>query len=212
MEKKLFEELLDELKMQVNFSIISINLLNKQFEEMEVTNQTEEHHINTTYTFWYAIQNYVVSLANVSKILYGVKGKTPYTVWEKRKNERMILRKQLKLSEDNSFRNRYMRNLLEHIDENIEKFVSSKPKFIFNKIISPSVGGIHIGNQSIYDESYYNLRSYLTDINEFWLFDRKINLESTFEEILLLRDSIINLENKLRVGELNDIFSESESI
>lgn len=212
MEKKLFEELLDELKMQVNFSIISINLLNEQFEKMNDSNADQEQSINTSYKFWYSIQNYVVSLANISKILYGVKGKTANHVWLNRKNERKILRQQLKLSDNNSFRNRDMRNLLEHIDENIEKFVSSKPKFVVNKIISPSVGGIHIGDKSIYDEGYYNLRSYLTDLNEFWLFDKKFNLENTFKEVLFLKDSVIALENKLRVGELNDIFGKGDSI
>ncbi|MFS7423728.1 hypothetical protein AB6878_12805 [Carnobacterium maltaromaticum] len=206
MKKMLFEQLLSELKLQNNFAIISINLLKEQFIKEKEKEFDFEVNANITYTIWYSIQNYIVSLSNISKIMYGVKGKTPIDKWEKRKKERRFLREKLKLSENSELRNRTMRNLLEHIDENIEQFVMTNPKIIINRFIGPSEGSIQVGDDSLYNENFYNLRGFLTNKGELWLFNQKFNIESTFEEVIQLRDSIINLEKKLEAGELNDIF------
>lgn len=124
--------------------------------------------INVNYTFWFALQNYIVSIGNISKLLYGVRGSSSVEVWQLRKKQRNFFRNQLNIKNNTTFRNRQMRNLLEHIDENIEQFVLSNLEIVVDRMIGPRKNSITIENENFYNNDFYNLRIFLTDINEFW--------------------------------------------
>lgn len=205
MNKSLFERMLSELKLQTNFAIISINLMNEQFDKMS-DNSASGVDISASYTFWYALQNYVVSLGNISKLLYGVKGTSSDEVWNLRKKQRNFFRNRLNIKNNTTLKNRQMRNLLEHIDENIERFVLSDPEIVVDRMIGPQNNSIMIENKNFYNNDFYNLRSFLTDINEFWLFNSKFSITETFSEILDLRDTIITTEKTLREGGYDALF------
>lgn len=205
MNKSLFERMLSELKLQTNFAIISINLMNEQFDKMS-DNSGLGVDISASYTFWYALQNYVVSLGNISKLLYGVKGTSSVEVWNLRKKQRIFFRNRLNIKNNTTLKNRQMRNLLEHIDENIEQFVLSDPDIVVDRMIGSQKKSIMIENKNFYNNDFYNLRSFLTDINEFWLFNSKFSITETFPEILDLRDTIITTEKTLREGGYDALF------
>lgn len=205
MNKSLFERMLSELKLQTNFAIISINLMNEQFDKMS-DNSGLGIDISASYTFWYALQNYVVSLGNISKLLYGVKGTSSVEVWNLRKKQRIFFRNRLNIKNNTTLKNRQMRNSLEHIDENIEQFVLSDPDIVVDRMIGPQKNSIMIENKNFYNNDFYNLRSFLTDINEFWLFNSKFSITETFPEILDLRDTIITTEKTLREGGYDALF------
>lgn len=209
MQKELFEQLLNELKIQTNFSIISVNLLNEEFSKLGHYKPDSEADTNSKYMFWYSIQNYVVSLANISKLLFGVKGFSSKEEWLKRKKERKLFREILNISNSTILKNKEMRNLLEHIDENIEKFILKEPNIVVDRNIGPS-NMVMIGDKALFDEDYYNLRNYLTDKQEFWLFNKNFSIIETFPEILSLRDTIISTEDKLRKGDYNTIFYQND--
>ena len=205
MKRKLFEQLLNELKLQTNFSIISVKLLNEHFSKFGQNKPGTEEDINSKYMFWYSIQNYVVSLANISKLLFGVKGYASKEEWDKRKEERRQFREILNISESTLLKNKEMRNLLEHIDENVEKFSLETSTYVVDRNIGTS-NMIMLHDNNFFDKNYYNLRNYLTDKQEFWLFNKKFSITETFPEILDLRDTIITTEKTLKEGGYDALF------
>jgi len=68
---------------------------------------------------WYGVQNAVLAVANISKILWGPQAKDG--TWPKEK-ERTPLRVFLGVSEPSDLKSKDMRNHLEHFDERIDKW------------------------------------------------------------------------------------------
>ena len=68
MENKGFDLLKDELKLQTNFAIFSINNFNKSLQELNILDSDADYQ-ELKIKFWYYLQNYIVSLGNVSKLL-----------------------------------------------------------------------------------------------------------------------------------------------
>jgi hypothetical protein len=64
--------------------------------------------------FWRELQNFIVSTANVSKLLWGQGGKFA--------KERKPLRDSIKVKDSSSLRPTTMRNHFEHIDERLDKW------------------------------------------------------------------------------------------
>ena len=67
-ENKGFDLLKDELKLQTNFAIFSINNFNKSLQELNILDSDADYQ-ELKIKFWYYLQNYIVSLGNVSKLL-----------------------------------------------------------------------------------------------------------------------------------------------
>lgn len=209
MKKQRFQFLLDETKLQTNFAIISINHFNVSYGNMNSLEWLSEEQRNATYEFWYFLQNYVVSLGNISKILFG--SFNPKDTPEKRmirNKERRILRETIGIPDNIILRDKKMRNLLEHIDENIEKFTDSPPNIISNRGIIPSYA-FNVNGENLFEHDINNLRNYLTDKNELILFGKKINISNSFSEVINLRDLVVIAEKKFERGELDDLFSDS---
>ncbi len=65
-------------------------------------------------SFWFELQNFVVSAANVSKLLWGQGGKLA--------KKRKALRESIKVKDSSALRSTTMRNHFEHIDERLDKW------------------------------------------------------------------------------------------
>lgn len=206
MSKDRFTYLVDELKLQINFAVISINHFNQITQELNNLNYDQAERRVLTYEFWYYLQNYIVSLANISKILYSVyNNRDSRQVNASRKKERAFLRRTLNIPDKTTLENKDMRNILEHIDENIEKFADSNPGFILNRNIGPTnMFGTDKG--SLFENDINNLRNFLTDKRELILFGKRFNIDKTLEEVLSFRDIVINIEKDLNDGLLDYIF------
>lgn len=208
MKKQKFEFLLDELKLQNNFAIISINHFNDTWNRLFSHEKEYLDRITETYEFWYYLQNYVIALGNISKILFATKSFSETNIeYRKRLNDRRIFTKTLEVKQNSILRDKKMRNLLEHIDENLENFSSKSPNIIVNRNIGPS-NSILIGDKFLFENDEDNLRNFITDKKELILFGKRFKVESTFQEIIELRDKIIDIEKKLNRGELDDLFSD----
>lgn len=83
--------------------------------------------------FWREIQNFVASTANVSKLLWGQKGKFA--------KERKPLRDSIKVADSSPLRPTTMRNHFEHIDERLDEWwaESSGHNYADRNVGSPAI-------------------------------------------------------------------------
>jgi hypothetical protein len=80
--------------------------------------------------FWRELQNFVVSTANVSKLLWGQKGKFA--------KQRRALRDSIKVEDSSPLRPTTMRNHFEHIDERLDKWwTESDSRNHASRIVGP---------------------------------------------------------------------------
>lgn len=204
MNRKEFALFLDELTLQVDFALFSVNM----FSQI-LNNSSKLRYINEG-EFWYYIQNYVIELANISKILFITKKNGEREkAFNLRKEKRDFFISTLGIQNIDAIKDKRMRNTLEHIDEKLEKFSKSDKQFIFNKIITPS-RGIVIGDKPYLDVDNNQLRNYLTDLNVFVLFGKIFEVNKTYDELIGLKDKIELGRKKLNGGEFDDLFDNGE--
>jgi hypothetical protein len=99
----------EEIGRQIEFSFIAVEDLNKELLKSNNINMKK---------FWYSTQSLLISVANVSKILY------PSTKSKETNKERAkLLRSELKLEEHSVLDDRDIRNCFEHFDERLDKFI-----------------------------------------------------------------------------------------
>jgi hypothetical protein len=80
--------------------------------------------------FWRELQNFVVSTANVSKLLWGQAGKFA--------KKRKALRESIKVEDSSPLRPTTMRNHFEHIDERLDKWwAESESHNYASRIVGP---------------------------------------------------------------------------
>lgn len=186
MEKNREKLFIDELKTQIEFALISVEEVNKFLTALD-TGFPED-----ATPFWYYAQNLIVYSGNISKILWGVKGKDK-KINEIRENERKALRKQLDINEQSILKKRYLRNALEHIDEKLEEFTRT-PQMVLNKNFGPVRGMIQVGDD-IYDISKEkNLRHYDQNEKMYYFYGNSVNLEEIYKGIKQLKESIKKYE------------------
>ncbi|GEM_PF-6812514 len=208
MKKRKYGLFLNEIKLQTNFSLISFNNLKKSLNEYLSFKDRTEESILSFNEVWYYLQNYVVSLANISKLLYPTrKYKETNGSYEKRLNERNFIIDTLNLPKNLELKNKQMRNTLEHIDEKLEVF-SDKDAMRVDQNIGPS-NSIVINGIEIMSEDGDWLRNLITDKAEFILLGKRLNIERTLSEVIMLRDSIIERDKEFKRGDMDDLFSES---
>lgn len=208
MKKRKYGLFLNEIKIQTNFSLISFNNLKKSLNEYLSFEDRTEESILSFNEVWYYLQNYVVSLANISKLLYPTrKYKETNGSYEKRLNERNFILDTLNLPKNLELKNKQMRNTLEYIDEKLEVF-SDKDAMRVDQNIGPS-NSIAINGIEIMSEDGDWLRNLITDKAEFILLGKRLNIERTLSEVIMLRDSIIERDKEFKRGDMDDLFSES---
>lgn len=127
----------EELKKQLSFAELAVEeMLNITHEIMSDEGLKNAERNQTV--FWYSAQNLLVSLANISKILYSYK-------YQKRSSS---LRKDLAIPNENVFKDKRMRNSFEHFDERIEElYLSLKRKpsiYIDSNMAEISVANVNM--------------------------------------------------------------------
>lgn len=112
-----------EVQKQCEFALISVQGINDSLKNL--SNENASLH------FWYYIQNFLISTANVSKFLWGSYD-TPI-------ESRKLLRESLEVKENSFHKIKSLRNHFEHFDERIETWASSsKRKNFVDSNIGPS--------------------------------------------------------------------------
>lgn len=121
---------------------------------------------------FYSIQNLLTSSANISKILWGQKGK--------RLEERKLLRDSIGILDSSPLREVNMRNHFEHIDERIDRWwLESKRKIYIDSNIM-SISKIH-GYEDV--ELFKTFDPITFDVI-FW--GEKFNIRSIVKEVQLI--------------------------
>jgi len=113
MEKMVLKIFQREIERQCKFAIIAV-----EQTKTELANDNSDLDL-----VWYAIQNYLVAVANISKFLWPPKPK-----YQKGREE---LRKSLGIKNDSPIKPRGGRNVFEHFDEKLEKWATSSKRHCF---------------------------------------------------------------------------------
>ncbi|KPJ72716.1 hypothetical protein AMJ52_05385 [candidate division TA06 bacterium DG_78] len=119
MEKMVLRIFQREIERQSNFAIIAMEQIKSGLANDNLD------------LVWYAIQNFLVAVGNISKIFW-----PPKSMYQKRGEE---LRKGLSIKDDSPIRPRNFRNHFEHFDERLEKWATSSKRHGFaDSNIGPS--------------------------------------------------------------------------
>ncbi len=169
MNNEVFKYYVDEINLLTNFVKIAAEHFN------EVVNRDDASNL-----IWYNLQNIITYVADVSKILWGSNSV--------QKADRQKLRDILKAKDswEISYKNKTLRNKLEHIDEHIIKFSKKPHQIIYDKNIVPNYRAIEIGGH-FNPNKESTLRSYNLELGEFVIFGSAFNIKKACEECRELR-------------------------
>ena len=205
MKKQEFELFLDELKLQVDFAFYSLNMFKQTYNAILSGNGNQQ------VEFWYYLQNYVVELANVSKILFiSKKSYEKENAFRLRKAKRDFIIDVLDIKSIDAIKNKQMRNSLEHIDEKLEEFAKKDQQVIANRNIGPS-NAVMIDNKPYLSDDSKQLRNYLTDSDVFFLFGKRFDVAETMRELIDIKKKIELGQEKLDKGDFNDLFDNGKT-
>ncbi len=123
MEKMVLQIFQSEIEKQCKFAIIAVEQIKT---ELANTNSNLD-------LVWYAIQNFLVAVANISKFFWPPKFK-----YQKRGEE---LRKSLGIKDDSPIKPRGGRNVIEHFDEKLEEWATSSKRHCF---IDSNIGPLNM--------------------------------------------------------------------
>jgi len=112
-----------EIKRQCIFAMIAYNTIKSSFSNLSDVNKSIDEMSYYMDIFWYSIQNFLIAVADISKIFW-----PPTNIYEKRGEE---LRKIFDIKDDSPFHSRDARNYFEHFDERIENWVMSSKSHVF---------------------------------------------------------------------------------
>lgn len=115
--KRLFLKHIDE---QIRFFMLALEDIRDG--ELVIDRQKPE----TEDRFWYGVQSAILAVGNVSKVLWGSKGRYA--------DQRAELREFLGISDDSPLRDTAMRNHWEHLDERIDTWYETGEPFIHDRV------------------------------------------------------------------------------
>ena len=119
MKKMVLKIFQREIERQCKFAIIAIEQIKAGLKN------------NNSDIIWYAIQNFLIAVGNISKIFW-----PPNPKYQKRGEE---LRKSLGIRDDSPIKPRNFRNHFEHFDERLENWATSSKRHNFvDSNIGPS--------------------------------------------------------------------------
>lgn len=170
MELKIYQF---EIHKQCEFALVSVNYMNEALRNLGSKNGNTQ--------LWFFVQSFLVSSANVSKLLWG-SGRNAEKTAERRKD----LRKSLQIDENSMLKNTRFRNHFEHFDERIENWASSSERKNF---IDSNIGP---GNMIVGVNEEDFLRNFDTDT-------MTIKFKGDTFEIQPIVDELVKL---VRVAEL----------
>ncbi|QLL37782.1 hypothetical protein [Lactiplantibacillus plantarum] len=170
MNNEVFKYYVDELNLLTNFVKIAALDFN------EALNQDDSNLI------WYDLQNIVTYASDISKILWGSKGS------ENRNRQKF---REILGADDGweiTYKNKTLRNKLEHIDENLVKFSKQPHSLIYNRnIVSNYNAGVRVNNVAYNPNKESTLRSYNSELGEYVIFGQAFNIKKACEECRTLR-------------------------
>lgn len=135
-----FSIYMSELKHQCELAAMAYDDINKGLEQQN------------TNLVWYSVQNFLISVGNISKVLFPTK-KGSLSRGE-------YIREALGINDDSLFKSRKFRNHFEHFDERIEAWINDGDHSIFiDKTITDKDNLMN--DESL--ESKYSMRHLITD-------------------------------------------------
>lgn len=166
-----------EIKKQLFFAQFSLDNILEDTELILKGKQIEQD------KFWYFVQGLLVSVANISKILYPVK-----KYYRKRGD---FLKKELNLSANSIFKNREIRNCFEHYDEHIDDFFGSLSQngsiFIDSNMVEINIQGINM--------PVVFMRNYLPKTKTLTFKNISLNLDVVKKDLDMLKEKLDGILN-----------------
>jgi hypothetical protein len=167
---------LSEIKRQVAFAEMAIEDM-LRISDL-IISESEYDPERTQTLFWNSTQNLLISLANISKILYPAKKYYSRGTW---------LRKDLNLPIENIFKSRQLRNSFEHFDERIEEFFDlAKDKGTI--FVDSNMAEVKISGMTGFKIAY--MRNYLPKERTVYFQENSLNLDIARKELSMLKNSV----------------------
>lgn len=171
MDKMLIKIFQDEIRKQSFFALTSIEHVNNFLKN--------NNHLPSDY-FWYYIQNFLNSSANVSKLLWGS---------NKEQNlSRKDLRESLKIKEDSVLFSKTLRNDFEHYDERIETWYKDSKNHVYVDSNIGYTGAIMGIDTSLFLRNYDTTKAAVTFKGKIYelqpIVTEMTNLNKTLERII----------------------------
>lgn len=157
------------IRFNLESAIYSIEFIVDALKEAD----SEEKLAGATDAILDAIQNMLVHTANLSKYFWET-NKGPYKLHRKRAQS---LRKIFKVSETSAIRDKDLRNHLEHLDENLDIYLWSKP-VVGN--IYPAYVGPEMPRDGV---PYHFFRAFFTDSATFESLGLRLDIQPLVEEL-----------------------------
>ena len=132
-----------------------------------------------------SIQNILLHTASVSKYFWPI-SKGPHKVHKKRAQNLRLL---FKIKDNSALQNKELRNHLEHLDENLDKYLWSKP-------IVGNVFPAYVGPEMLRDEvPYHFFRAFFTESGTFESLGVRLELQPIIDELYEIYREAFNREN-----------------
>jgi hypothetical protein len=164
-----------EILDQIEFVNIAIKDINKELQNPATKNDR----------FWYSIQSFLVSVANISKILYpSPSSKEINKIRAKR------LRENIGLPENSILTTKAVRNCFEHYDEKLDDFQNNNNGIYLGKAIC-DFGDIVVDNKT----TGFYIRHYNPKTNILYFKGIKYNLQDVVNEIVVLKEKVEKVKN-----------------
>lgn len=130
--------------------------------------------------FWFYAQGFLISAANISKLLWGSDKPEDN---RKRYKERSPLREKLGINSDSALNDRRVRNCYEHFDEKIEHWIGKTKNRAF---VDSNIGTENmIGNMKKKDHiRFYDLEKHILSFQA-----KEFHIEPVVEQMIKLRES-----------------------
>lgn len=157
------------IRFNLESAIASVQFL---MECLEATNTAEDPH-SLTDPILDSVQNILIHTASLSKYFWPI-SKGINKIHKKRAQN---LRKTFNIKDDSAIRNKELRNHLEHLDENLDNYLWSKP-------IVGNIYPAYIGPEMRRDEvPYHFFRAFFTDSGIFESLGLRLDIQPIIDEL-----------------------------
>ena len=126
------------------------------------------------------IQNIFTQAAALSRYFWTVKPKEKL-----HKNRSQYLRKVFNISEQSAIKNRNLRNMIEHFDENLDRFVNQP---VVGNIV-PNYVGLEPEENGV---PFHAFRAFYTQIGEFEVLGQRFKLQPVVDEIYEIHRNLLS--------------------
>ena len=169
------------IRFNLESAIASVQFLVQCLEETKTADTPEE----LSDAILDSIQNMLVHSANLSKYFWPI-NKGLHKLHKKRAQN---LRKLFNVSSDSAIRNKDLRNHLEHLDENLDTYLWSKP-IVGN--IFPAYVGLEMPRNEV---PYHFFRAFFTDSGVFESLGLKFKIQPIIDELYEMHKGSFSSEN-----------------